>query len=105
MTAVLPSRDQPSADNPSSSNPPASSSPIPSNLNGIIMGGLAVIAIVILALSLSGTNKTVATIVQAGLVIAIIGVLLRDAGNQNILFGQNGAVTRLTQMAIGTSGK
>lgn len=74
-------------------------------MNQLIMGVLAVVAIVIIALALSGTNKTVAVIVQAGLVIAIIGVLIRDAGNQNVLFGQNGAVSRLTSMAIGTTGK
>lgn len=69
------------------------------------MGVLAVVAVVIVALALSGTNKQVAVIVQAGLVIAIIGVLLRDAGNQNVLFGKNGAASRLTSMAIGTTGK
>lgn len=74
-------------------------------MNNLVMGALALIAVVIIAMALSGTNKTVATLVQAGLVIAILGVLIRDAGNQNVLFGKNGAVTRLTNMAVGTSGK
>jgi hypothetical protein len=71
----------------------------------MVMGILAVVAIVIVAMALSGTNKTVATIIQAGLVIAILGVLLRDAGNQNVLFGKNGAISTLTSKAIGTTGK
>lgn len=74
-------------------------------MNNLVMGALALIAVVIIAMALSGTNKTVATVVQAGLVLAILGVLIRDAGNKKVLFGENGAFTRLTNMAIGTSGK
>jgi hypothetical protein len=66
------------------------------------MGGLAVVAIIIIALALSGTTKGIATIVQAGLVIAIIGVLLRDAGNKKV-FEQS--IANLTKLAIGTTGK
>jgi hypothetical protein len=83
-------------------------------MNSLVMGGLAVVAIIILALALSGTNKSIAVIVQAGLVIAILGVLIRDAGNKNVLFGTtdkntpfgtSGAIPRLIQMAVGTTGK
>lgn len=71
-------------------------------MNNLVMGALALVAIVIISLALSGTNKSVATVIQAGLVIAILGVLLRDAGNQKVF---EGAITRLTTLAVGTSGK
>lgn len=71
-------------------------------MNNLVMGVLAIVAIVIVALALSGTNKTVATIIQAGLVIAIVGVLLRDTGNQQVFFK---AWKQITSNAIGTTGK
>jgi len=71
-------------------------------MNQLSIGALAVVVIVIIALSLSGVNKTVATIIQAGLVIAILAVLLRDYGNQRVFAG---AIQTITNNAIGTSGK
>ena len=78
------------------------SSPIPSNLNGLVIGILAVVAIVVIALALSGTNKTVATIIQGGLVIAILAVLVRDYGNKQVFAG---AIRNVTNLAVGTTGK
>jgi hypothetical protein len=71
-------------------------------MNNLILSVLAVVAIVIVAMALSGVNKTVATIIQGGLVIAILAVLIRDAGNQNVFVG---AFTKLEKLAISTSGK
>lgn len=66
------------------------------------MGALAVVAIVIIALALSGTNHSLAVIIQGGLVIAILAVLVRDAGNQKVF---ESAIRNLTQTAITTTGK
>ena len=88
MTATLPQKTP-------TSNPPT-------GLNGVVLGGLAIVAIIVIALALSGTNKSVATIIQAGLVIAIIGVLIRDYGNQKVFAG---AINNITNLAVGTTGK
>jgi len=92
MTATLP---------PQQTNAPVSSSS-PTGLPGLLFGALALVAIVIIALALSGTNKTLAVIIQAGLVIAILAVLVRDAGNQNVFVG---AINSITKLAVSTSGK
>jgi hypothetical protein len=71
-------------------------------MSNLLFGALAITAIVIIAMALSGVNKSVALIIQAGLVIAIIAVLLRDAGNQNVFVG---AIQNITKLAVSTSGK
>lgn len=58
----------------------------------MVMGGLGVVAIVILALVLS-SNKTGAQIIQGGLIIAILAVLLN---NTNALQGAMGNLTRVS---------
>ena len=92
MTATLPP--QPT---------PANQVPVPTpapGMNTLVLQVLAVVAIVIVALSLSGVNSTVAKLIQGGLVIAIIAVLVRDAGNQNVFVG---AFKRLEGLAISST--
>jgi hypothetical protein len=71
-------------------------------MSNLLFMALALVAIVIIAMALSGVNKPLATIIQGGLVIAIIAVLVRDAGNQNVFMG---AIKNLTQLAVSSSGK
>ena len=71
-------------------------------MNNLLFMGLAVVAIIIIALSVSGVNKSLALIIQGGLVIAIIAVLVRDAGNQNVFVG---AIQNVTKLAVSSSGK
>jgi len=71
-------------------------------VSNLLFGALALVAIVIIAMALSGVNKSLATIIQGGLVIAIIAVLVRDSGNQNVFVG---ALNNITKLAVSTSGK
>jgi len=64
------------------------------DIQGITRSVLAVIAIVILALALS-VNKTGATIVQGGLIVAIIVVLFRnEPAVQSVFSGLTSMVTQ-----------
>ena len=69
-----------------------------SGLNDLVVGALALVGIVIVAMALSA-NKTGARIVQMGLLIAIIAVLLRN--RSDFL----SAWTELTRNAIATTQK
>jgi len=71
-------------------------------MNQLVLSILALVAIVIVAMALSGTNSTLARIIQGGLVIAIIAVLVRDQGNQKVFLG---AWNNLTRNALQTTGK
>jgi hypothetical protein len=71
-------------------------------MNNLVLAVMAVIAIVIVAMALSGTNSDVAKVIQGGLIIAIIAVLVRDVGNQNLFFS---AWHNLTNLAVSTTGK
>ena len=71
-------------------------------MSNLLFMGLALVAIIIIALAVSGVNKSLAIIIQAGLVIAIIAVLIRDAGNQNVFVG---AIQNITKLAVSSSGK
>lgn len=64
----------------------------------MVFGALALVGIVIVAMALSA-NSTGAKIVQIGLVIAILGVLLRQRSE----FEQ--AWSKLTELAIGATGE
>lgn len=72
------------------------------NFNQLVMGALAIGAIVVVGMALSGTNHTVAIIIQGGLIIAIIAVLVRDSGNSQLFFK---AWQNVTNMAVNTTGK
>lgn len=69
-------------------------------MNQLVMGVLAIVGIVIVAMALSGTQHEVAVIIQMGLVIAIIALLVRDSGNSQKFFA---AWKNLQNMAIGTT--
>jgi len=71
-------------------------------MSDLLFMALALVAIVIIAMALSGVNRPLALIIQGGLVIAIVGVLIRDRGNQNVFMG---AIQNLTKLAISSSGK
>ena len=68
----------------------------------MVMGGLAVIGVIIVAMAISA-NDTAGKIIQYGLVIAIIVLLIRnvETGGGTIFSAWN----NLTRQAIGTTGK
>lgn len=77
-------------------------------MNQFVFGALAIVGVIIVAMALSA-NKTGGTIVQAGLVIAILALLVRQTKiNPSTGEGENAFVsawTNVQKLAIGATGK
>jgi len=69
------------------------------NQSDLVFGVLGVVGVIIIAMALSGTTHQLAIIIQAGLLIAIIALLVRGRGTIP------NAILNVEKLAIRTTGK